>query len=500
MSSLEAQEEIPAPADARRTAGWDLKNAIGNYSVLISTQIASAFFSFASVWIITQYLGKDGYGTIVAVIAASTIVQMLLNWTCTPLARFGVEEFVETGTINKAFWGRSLILLPSMALLAASAQLWLPFVSGWLRLAPEVGALVVLHFVAIAWWLHIQHAVQGVKLPRLQGALLTAERILIFGGLLLFVYFDRLTVAAALWVYVLSALGISLIGLWKLRKFLSWKIETDFAWMKDFLKFSIPLLPWMLIGYFSSSYLDTIFILQYLSKAELGVYSVANQANGILLQFPTLANSLLLMLFVTLKSSDQEDKIKSFLQLILPFATYLSSILLVLAATVLSYLLPLVFGAEFVLAGDVFWILAVGISFSIPISLGFLSFSHTVSATYISTLMAVMASGSNLAFNFFLIPRYGLIGCAWSTLLSMLLTTLMVMLILKFKFSIANLWTWQAMLPAVAGLVCFTWTRSFLWSIMFGVCAAAVLFVIYRKYIFDGVQLLMSMKKFYVRS
>lgn len=57
------------------------------------TQVGGAIFSFASVLLITRYLGSEGYGAIIALIAASQIAQMLVNWSSLAVSRFGTEEF-----------------------------------------------------------------------------------------------------------------------------------------------------------------------------------------------------------------------------------------------------------------------------------------------------------------------------------------------------------------------------------------------------------------------
>jgi O-antigen/teichoic acid export membrane protein len=55
------------PISDRQSSGWDIKNAFRNYSTLVAAQVVVAVFSFASVWLITRYLGTDGYGGVVAV-------------------------------------------------------------------------------------------------------------------------------------------------------------------------------------------------------------------------------------------------------------------------------------------------------------------------------------------------------------------------------------------------------------------------------------------------
>ena len=68
----------------RRSANWDLTNAVRNYSTLIVSQAAASFFSFASVWILTKNIGADGYGATyivgeVEVVPRSVDPQTIIN-------------------------------------------------------------------------------------------------------------------------------------------------------------------------------------------------------------------------------------------------------------------------------------------------------------------------------------------------------------------------------------------------------------------------------------
>ena len=220
--------EIIASTDSeRQSSAWDIRNAPKNYISLVIYQIGSAILSFASVWLITHYLGSDGYGSIVAVLAGSQVVQFFVNWTCVALARYGVEEFVETGAITKSFWARTVIFLPNTIFLLASNFLWLPLLAWWLKLPTEALWYLAIHFGVMAVWLHIQHAIQGAKLPRLQGVLQALERSLIFTVLVALAYFGRLDYLSGIAAYIAGPLVMSIIGLFYIRKLFSWRITID---------------------------------------------------------------------------------------------------------------------------------------------------------------------------------------------------------------------------------------------------------------------------------
>ena len=495
---ISAEENLDK--NERQSASWDLRNSIRNYSTLVITQFAVAFFSFASVTLCTRKLGAEGYGGIVAVIAASSVAQIFVNWTCVALARYGVEEFIESGKISKSFWSRTLIFLPNTLIFFAFSLLWFPLLAHWLKLPNEAFWLVSLHFFAMATWLHVQHALQGAKLPRLQGIFLAIERLLIFTILLLLVFTGHLTWLTAVWAYILPPFLMSVSGLWKLRKLVSWKFEVDSPTLKKILKFSVPLIPFSLIGYFSTSYLDAIFISQYLSKSDLGIYSIAYQINGILMQFPVLAGSLLMPLFVTLQANNQEGKIKTYLTDVLPLLTLGGGLICITLAILFTFLSPIIFGAEIAKSSLILWVLVASSAIALPSLIAYIPYMNKNSATYIGTPMAIMAAVTNFFANWILIPKYGLVGCAWATVLSNSASLLVVVSIVHWKYPLNHRWTLQALLPTIFACAIFSWSNSLLNAVGVFFVASIILIAIYRRSFQDGLRFLLNYRNFIANS
>jgi len=199
-------------ASERQSANWDIRNAPKNYLSLVLSQIGSAFFAFASVWLISKTIGSEGYGGVVAIIAASQVAQVLVNWTSVAVVRFGVDEFIETEKIARAFWIRLFILLPNLLFVLLVSNLWFPPLAVWLRLAPEIFPLVFLHFTVNAFWIHIQFSFQAVKMPRLQGGLMAVERILTFTSLLILLASGKLNSISAMVCYAVAPLAMVFAG------------------------------------------------------------------------------------------------------------------------------------------------------------------------------------------------------------------------------------------------------------------------------------------------
>jgi O-antigen/teichoic acid export membrane protein len=449
----------------RRSASWDLQNAVPNYISLLFSQGGSAIFSFASVWILTHYIGKEGYGGVVAIIAASQIAQILVNWTGFSVIRFGVDEFLETGKITRIFWLRLLVLVPNLSVVFLLSSFWFSPLAQWLKLSNDVFWLLILHFAASALWLHLQFGLQGAKMPKKQGFLLTVERSLIFIGLIVLLAVGKLTVSSAFFCYAAVPLLMSLIGFWELRNVIFGNIGLDFHLFKSILRYSFPLLPFSFIGYFSSGYIDAVFVSSFLSTGDLGIYWVASTISGQLLQLPTLANSLLIPLFITLNKESQTQRTQQFFVHILPSLILFWGLFCNIIVFIGYYIFPLVFKKEFAEAIPPFWVLLSVSVLAIPILIGYSALSHATSKTYISMFAALASATANVVFDFLLIPKYGMIGCAWATAAAYLVGFVVFGGLLWREKLMRLSWIFQAMLPSLISAISFTITRNPVWAL-----------------------------------
>ena len=441
------------------------------------SQAASAFFAFASVWLLTRHLGSEGYGGIVAIIAASQIAQVLVNWTSVSVVRFGVDEFIETEKIARTFWLRSFILLPNLALVLLASNLWFPPLADWLKLSPESLWLIFLHFAAAALWIHFQFSLQAIKRLTFQGGLITLERLLVFAGLLILLYLDALNSVSALICYTAAPLITTLAAFWILRGFVFVRFSVDWIFLRKILVFSLPLIPFTITNYLSGGYADAVFISKFLSTRDLGIYSVATQMSGVALQLPTLFNSLLLPLFISLQKESQTEKMRQYFKQILPTLTLSWGLFAALCSFAAYFLMPLIFGAEFSATAQVFWILFTTSTLIFPHLGGYGALSGSTSATYIPMISAILAGIANVFFNFLLIPRFGMLGCAWASAIMYLVNSLTLALMLRKRLKIPISWTFAAPLPALACAIVFSATKNPYFSL--AVSALGSVFVIY---------------------
>ncbi len=480
----------PSSTSERQSSEWDIRNAPRNYISLAIFQGVSALFSFASVWVITRYLGSEGYGGIVAVIAASQVAQIFVNWTGTAVVRFGVDEFVETAAIARTFWVRLFVLVLNVAIVLSLSQFWFVPLSDWLKLSPDSFWLVVGHFVITAFWIHIQMSLQGAKMMRAQGFLQMLERILILTGFLVLVVSHSLDFTGVVLCYIAAPAAMVMVGVIKLRPLIFSRFSLDRKFVKKIVLYSIPLLPFSLIGYFSGSYVDAIFISAYLSTRDLGVYSVATQMNGIAIQFASLVNALLIPFFVTLDKEGARTKINSYFTNALPNLTLAWGMICTLAALTGYFLIPRIFGVEFAGAAAPFWILLTSSVMAIPILCGYAALTHARSVTYIAAITSALSAIVNIGLNYLLIPRFGMEGCAWATVFAYLLSGVGFAVLLRIKADMPVSWVFLAILPNLCGTLAFSLTNSISVALAVGCGLFIIVLVIKWRSVGEGIDII----------
>lgn len=474
--------------DERRSVAWDLANAPRNYLTLIITQAGSAAFSFTAVWLITEYLGSEGYGGVVAVIAGSQLAQVFVSWTAYGVVRFGVDELIESGRIARVFWMRLAALAVNLAVLIALSPVWFDYLGRLLKLTPEAHGLLVAHLSLTALWMHVQMSLQGAKLLRLQGMLMMCERIVILLGIVVLLAAASLTPAAAVMCYIAGPLVMVIAGVFALRRLVFARFAVDRAFVTRFLAYSVPLLPFGLVGVFSGSYVDAAFVVNYLSTRDLGHYSVATQINGLALQLPTLANTVLFPLFITLRREREADSSGNYFRNVVPAAVLGWSVLCAFAAAAAHYLIPAVFAPEFLPAAGALWLLLGASIAGLPVAIGYSPLSNSMSMTWVAMIGAICAAVANVLGNALLIPRFGLLGCAAASVLAFLASTAAFVTIMKLRAATPASWTFIAFMPYTIGSVIYFYFGSAVLGLIGTAGASAFVALAFRSSVTRAVQ------------
>ena len=411
------------------------------------------------------------------------------------LVRFGVDEFIETEKIARTFWLRLFILVANLILVLLASNLWFPPLAGWLKLSPDVFWLVFLHFAAAALWIHFQFSLQAVKRLTTQGWLITVERFLVFTSLLVFLSVGELNSVSAIICYTIAPLLTLLAGGWILRPYVFARFSADGAFWLKIIGFSLPLIPFTVTTYLSGGYADAVFISKFLTTRDLGIYAVATQISGVALQFPTLFNSLLLPLFISLQKESRNEKTIQYFRHLLPALTLSWGFFSTVISFAGFFILPLIFGAEFTVTAQIFWILFTTSTLLFPLLGGYGALSGASLPTYFPMLGAIFAGTANILFNFLLIPRFGMPGCAWASAIMYFVSSLSIAVFLKIRVKIPLSWTFMAPVPAVAGAFIFSITNNSYWSLLLTATLTAIIFYAQRESFKNTLAFLRNYKK-----
>ncbi len=474
--------------DSRRNVRWDIDNARQNYTALILAQGGLAAASFLCVWVITQALGAEPYGNIAAFMAAAQLAQIALWWTLNAMVRFGVQEFIESGQISKSFWSRTIVLAVNMAVFFGTVPLWLPYFSNAFKLPDDIIPTILAYLFVTAVWMHLQFGMQAAKLPIRLAIGQMAERMFTLLIIACLALAGALTWQLAAFAYVISPVILILFGIYSLRRLVDWRFwlfGVDARRIKQIVTYSIPIPLVSLLSPLALNYVATLFILHFLTKADLGAYAVALQFYGLVMILPTLAGSLMTPLFISSRSSEGgENLTAAFLREVLPAVMVLFSMGSTILAVGMYYILPMVFGQQFAgVVGVLFVLISAGVIAS-PVMMGFFPLSLSGDSTFIQLIPATLSSLALIVASFVLVPRYGLMGSAWSTIFAYAVILITFSFLIHRRQGIGPSKTLIVAIGSVAGSLAMTFGASVIISalVVFGCLLLIVLLDRYTYY------------------
>ncbi len=467
----------------RRSPRWDQRAGVSNYFALILGHVSSAVLALMALWLASRAIGASGYGSIVAVIAASQLLgQFALQWTAIAVFRHGCEEFVETGSIAASFWNRLVLLVLNLALVLGSAPLWLPSLSRWLELPAGAHWLLLAHLTVTAFAGHVRESLNAAKLPRFQSVVQFSEKVLLVSGVVALTLMDATSWLSIATMFTMTPAFAGLAGLFRLRRLIVPIARFDSSLMRRMLSFSFPLIFFSMVGYLTSSHVDAFFILQFLSPTALGVYALSYQLAGSFMQLPSLAGSLILAAFITKGSHGDTAHRAHFFSTTLPVLTLFWSLGCAFAAVAGSVIVMGVFDASFGPARELLWPLFVAAALAGPVTAGFGPLANARSRTMIPTLAAGAAALVNVVLNFSLIPRFGLIGCAWATTVSFAVSLVICACLVSRLETVPILPTLLMTAPALVGAL-FAHSSGDWMGLAAAVATAAAFAVLHRDFI-----------------
>ena len=98
-----------------KTDERDVGRSFWDFCTVLGGRVIGLPLAFLAAVLATRVLGNEGYGTLSLFFLVSQLFFLFgINWTSAAVIRYGKEEFIESDKINRTFWARNTLLIPSL--------------------------------------------------------------------------------------------------------------------------------------------------------------------------------------------------------------------------------------------------------------------------------------------------------------------------------------------------------------------------------------------------
>jgi len=401
------------------------------YNTIISAgaRIIGLALSLVVIGFITRYLGQTGFGyysTVLAFLFFFTVLADLgLYSICVreiSKPKADQEKIASNAFTIKFFIGLFIFGLSPLVVY------FFPY-SSQIKLGILIGSVGF-------WLMSNQQVLVGVfqKYLRMDKVALAEflGRLVQLGLVVLFIWQDLG------FLFIISALvGGSIVNFLFIfflsQKYIHISFQFDFVFWRALLKKSLPLALAIIftVIYFK---LDTIMLSLMKPLADVGIYNLAYKFLESMLFFPAMFVGLVMPLMSKYAFSARE-KFKKITQETLNFLLIFVVPLIIGTFFLSDRIVVLIAGNDFILSAGVLNVLIVagGIIF-----LGILFSNMIIALEKQKSLIYIYGIGAiiNLAANLVFIPKYSYYGAAWTTILTELIVTILMLVVLYQAFKI----------------------------------------------------------------
>lgn len=222
---------------------------------------------------------------------------------------------------------------------------------------------------------------------------------------------------------------------------LSW----NFPMLKNLLLFSIPIIPGMLSAWVLNLS-DRIFIERNFDAVQVGIYSLGYQIAGLVLLFTSAFKSAYDPYFYKIANTDDSNTAKEKLYktnyifvLILLFVTFM-------VAFFSKEVVQIFFSEKYSISAQVIPIVLLGYLFSQNSAL-LNNMVYQMKKTKVVMYITLFSALVNIGLNFILIPKFGIMGAAWTTAFSFLVMFVLSYILARRYYFIP--YNWKIIIPSL---------------------------------------------------
>lgn len=365
---------------------------------------------------IVRKLSMNDFGIFsVALMFIGLVTTFGFSWSSSSILYYGSREKAKTGSINKTFWARNIIIGISLLITTILFIVFRQEINDYIGLNVTFLILVWL-YISVAEDYLSQYFLAVKK--QLMSSMLSITAKVIYLIMIIIFSFDVKTLII---LNIISHATV-LLYIFGINKDDVGSFEFDKDWFKEVLNFSL----WQLFG-FSGLYLinfgDTAVIKHFMTTEDIGIYNVAYKLFDAIASFAFVISSYYAGSVSQYFANNESGKIKRF---------FYKERLMIFGLSTLAHIVVMIFSKPIitVLYGDrytqsvvLFNILMIGSIFRY-LTVFYMLYYNTNKKHKLQQTINILRAILNLVLDIILVRRFGLVGIAIGTTIAMFLAFL----------------------------------------------------------------------------
>ncbi len=458
-----------------------LRKIAHNSIIHLAGKFAVLLIGLMAVFMITRYLGQEGFGAYTTVFAYLLFLSTLVDFglTMATVQLISRPRVDESRMMNNIMSFR--VLLSGIYMILACSLIWvLPY-------GREVqwGAVIMsFSFFAVT----IRQALTGIFQKHLQMIKITiaevAGKVVMLGLVALIIYFEK-SIYHIFAVFSLEGLVTIILAFYFAGEFVDWRWRLEPEVWKQIIKKSWPI---ALAISFNLIYLkmDTLILSLYHDKSTVGLYGATYRVIDVLTMLPAVFMGVVLPQITKFFEAGKKRNLFDLMQKAFDALMIFGIPTVVGGLIVANPLMVFVAGQEFYLSGDILRVLLLASAGIFGTSL----FGYAVVGIDKQRRMvwgyAITAVITLVGYLYF-IPRFGYWGAAWMTVFSetMIVIWSAILVYVSIRF-FPSLKIFVKAVPAAAIMGFVAW-RIIDWPVVAILCVSVVIYFSFL-YLFGGIR------------
>ncbi|MBN1792908.1 oligosaccharide flippase family protein [Candidatus Woesearchaeota archaeon] len=359
-------------------------------------------------------------------------VVITFTWSDNAIIRHGREEYTTSKEINKSFWARNVIIGPATALITTAIIIFRKDIAQYIGMKEEIIIFILILFIIQGIFNYINSIFQGTNQMQKSAYLLLFQKAIYLVTILALMtgFFQIDNLYAAIIFLNLSFIIVTAIQLIQFRYHQILPAKYSKQHLKKIWSYSWP----HIIGFpgiYVINYIDLFVIRQFMDLEAVGTYNIAYLGFTNICTSIMLINTVMFPLLVEYKTKKNYEAIRKYLSHI-PKYTFIWIILTIIGLFLSPHVIPALFSTQYVSSIPSFNILLIAsIVYFIYVCL--IPLVNTFDLIIYSQTFNVIKAGINIGLDFILIPKMGIIGAAYGTLVSYAVGTMLIILLLIYK-------------------------------------------------------------------